>query len=225
MAETLAKEIQAGASSMSKIRINELARELEVKPNVLLELLPELGVADKKTHSSSLDDEVALELRRRLGQGQTPEAPKETKVGAEAEAPAPPPVHHAAESERAPVVPEAITESAPREAEPQARPGAPRATHPLRPPLASGPGAASPAGILNRASIIPSRPAPPAPKPGQILSGPRQPMPPGVTDVLRTPSAIGIPASMVPGTPRPGSVPAIPTPPRPMARPGSPTLG
>src|SRR5258706_5251614 len=154
MAETLAKEIRAGASSMSKIRINELARELEVKPNVLLDLLPELGVPDKKTHSSSLDDEVALELRRRLGQGQTPESPKETRVEAEAEAPAPPPVHQALESERAPVAAEAITESAPREAEPQARPGVPRATHPLRPPLASGPGPAPPPGIFNlRAQI------------------------------------------------------------------------
>src|SRR5579862_8910920 len=57
----------AGRDPMSKIRINELARELEVKPNVILELLPELGVSDKKTHSSSLDDDVALEVRRRLG--------------------------------------------------------------------------------------------------------------------------------------------------------------
>ena len=54
---------------MSKIRINELARELEVKPNVILELLPELGVSDKKTHSSSLDDDVALELRQRVTGG------------------------------------------------------------------------------------------------------------------------------------------------------------
>src|ERR1700689_2649044 len=51
---------------MSKIRINELARELEVKPNVILETLAELGIADKKTHSSSLDDDVALEIRRRV---------------------------------------------------------------------------------------------------------------------------------------------------------------
>ena len=51
---------------MSKIRINELARELEVKPSVILDLLPELGVADKKTHSSSLDDDVVLNLRRRV---------------------------------------------------------------------------------------------------------------------------------------------------------------
>src|SRR6185437_14566232 len=51
---------------MKKIRINELARELEVKPGVILEMLPELGVQEKKTHSSSVDEDVALELRRRL---------------------------------------------------------------------------------------------------------------------------------------------------------------
>src|SRR3954469_11741774 len=53
-------------SSMKKIRINELARELEVKPGVIIELLPELGVEEKKTHSSSIDEDVALILRQRL---------------------------------------------------------------------------------------------------------------------------------------------------------------
>ncbi len=52
---------------MSKIRINELARELEVKPSAILELLPVLGVAEKKTHSSSLEDDQVLLVRRRLG--------------------------------------------------------------------------------------------------------------------------------------------------------------
>ena len=51
---------------MKKIRINELARELEVKPGVILDLLPELGVQEKKTHSSSIDEDVAIELRQRL---------------------------------------------------------------------------------------------------------------------------------------------------------------
>ena len=63
---------------MSKIRINELARELEVKPNVILETLAELGIADKKTHSSSLDDDVALQVRNRVtgeaGGGSAPAA-------------------------------------------------------------------------------------------------------------------------------------------------------
>ncbi|HMJ60789.1 MAG TPA: translation initiation factor IF-2 [Bryobacteraceae bacterium] len=51
---------------MKKIRINELARELEVKPGVILDMLPGLGVQEKKTHSSSVDEDVAIELRRRL---------------------------------------------------------------------------------------------------------------------------------------------------------------
>ncbi|MBV8572899.1 MAG: translation initiation factor IF-2 [Acidobacteriaceae bacterium] len=68
---------------MSKVRVNELARELEVKPGVILELLPELGVHEKKTHSSSLDDDVALELRRRLGGsgGSSPRAAEATESG------------------------------------------------------------------------------------------------------------------------------------------------
>ena len=52
---------------MSKIRINELARELEVKAHEILDKLPELGVSEKKTHSSSIDDDVALKLRRLFG--------------------------------------------------------------------------------------------------------------------------------------------------------------
>src|SRR6185436_19689488 len=43
---------------MNKIRINVLARELEVKAHELLDKLPELGVTEKKTHSSSIDEDV-----------------------------------------------------------------------------------------------------------------------------------------------------------------------
>src|SRR6266536_3641964 len=53
---------------MKKIRINELARELEVKAHEILERLPELGVAEKKTHSSSIDEDVAIKLRQHYGQ-------------------------------------------------------------------------------------------------------------------------------------------------------------
>src|SRR5438067_3458065 len=52
---------------MKKIRINELARELEVKAHEILDLLPELGVTEKKTHSSSIDEDVALKLRKHYG--------------------------------------------------------------------------------------------------------------------------------------------------------------
>ena len=52
---------------MGKIRINELARELEVKAHEILDLLPELGVTEKKTHSSSVDEDTAIKLRRHYG--------------------------------------------------------------------------------------------------------------------------------------------------------------
>ena len=56
---------------MNKIRINVLARELEVKAHELLDKLPELGVTEKKTHSSSIDDDVAEKLDKlRLRAGQ-----------------------------------------------------------------------------------------------------------------------------------------------------------
>jgi translation initiation factor IF-2 len=57
---------------MSKIRINELARELEVKPGVILEMLPELGVTEKKTHSSSIEDAVADQIRAKVRGESTP---------------------------------------------------------------------------------------------------------------------------------------------------------
>src|SRR6266404_4841388 len=54
---------------MMKIRINELARELEVKPKVIVDLLPGFGVTEKKTHSSSVDEDVAEKVRIHLTGG------------------------------------------------------------------------------------------------------------------------------------------------------------
>ena len=46
-----------------KIRINELARELEVKAGAILEILPQVGIEGKKTHSSSVDAKTAGAIR------------------------------------------------------------------------------------------------------------------------------------------------------------------
>ncbi|MBZ5720881.1 MAG: translation initiation factor IF-2 [Acidobacteriia bacterium] len=46
-----------------KIRINDLARELEVKSKAILDALPEVGVTEKKTHSSSIEDHEAVKVR------------------------------------------------------------------------------------------------------------------------------------------------------------------
>ena len=51
---------------MSKVRINDLARELEVKSKQVLDVLPEVGITEKKTHSSSLEEDEAEKVRRAL---------------------------------------------------------------------------------------------------------------------------------------------------------------
>jgi translation initiation factor IF-2 len=48
----------------NQVRINELARELEIKAKVLIEYLPEIGVTEKKTHSSSIDNSHAELVRK-----------------------------------------------------------------------------------------------------------------------------------------------------------------
>ena len=48
---------------MSKVRINDLARELEVKSRAILDALVEVGVTEKKTHSSSLEADEAERVR------------------------------------------------------------------------------------------------------------------------------------------------------------------
>ncbi|HEY6765230.1 MAG TPA: translation initiation factor IF-2 [Candidatus Sulfotelmatobacter sp.] len=48
---------------MSKVRINDLARELEVKSKAILDVLLKVGVTEKKTHSSSLEENEAERVR------------------------------------------------------------------------------------------------------------------------------------------------------------------
>jgi translation initiation factor IF-2 len=222
---------------MKKIRINELARELEVKAHEILELLPELGVTEKKTHSSSIDEDVALKLRRHYGK-EAPEleAPMESSPapaaaeldGRPAHEPAHAPVQAETHREAAPQAP-----SSPAEAEPTEEPAVPLGgAQPIRPLLAGGrplhppiaahgqapvpvpprpPAVMPPAAVIapgkppaapsmpGAAKPLPSgAPSVPGPKPGQILSGPRQPFPAELT----RPAAPAAPTT-VPGAPRP----------------------
>ncbi len=54
---------------MSKVRINDLARELEVKSREVLDALTQVGVTEKKTHSSSLEYDEAERVRVFLTRG------------------------------------------------------------------------------------------------------------------------------------------------------------
>src|ERR1700679_993910 len=48
----------------NQIRINELARDLEVKAKAIIDYLPEAGATEKKTHSSSIDLDAAEKVPR-----------------------------------------------------------------------------------------------------------------------------------------------------------------
>ena len=50
-------------TDVNQVRINELARELEVKAKAIIDLLPGYGVTEKKTHSSSIPADVAEKVR------------------------------------------------------------------------------------------------------------------------------------------------------------------
>ena len=67
------------------IRINELARELEVKSKAIIEYLLEMGITDKRSHSSALENDLADKVRRHF------RSPGEEKPSAEVPAVAPPP--------------------------------------------------------------------------------------------------------------------------------------
>lgn len=56
--------IVAPDADKREIRINELARELEVKASSIIDLLPSLGVIEKKTHSGSIPVEIAEKVRQ-----------------------------------------------------------------------------------------------------------------------------------------------------------------
>lgn len=229
---------------MKKIRINELARELEVKPNVIIDMLPELGVAEKKTHSSSIDEDVALIVRSRLGSDRPAGegdyiAPSRHEEAGEHDSAPPQPAEAAAHAApAAPIAEKPGEASASVETPSDAVPHAPEehpapVRAPLRPPVSSGPRsplapsvrsqqpAAAPRPSLRPPEPPrPAAPALPAPKPGQILTGPRAPLPvdvprpsvvqPGPPQASRPPAA--------PGTPRPAA-PAMPLPPRPRLQP------
>src|SRR5579863_1351162 len=108
----------------NQIRINELARELEVKAKAIIDYLPEAGVTEKKTHSSSIEVEAAVKVREHF------------RAVAEAEAAA----------EQKAIADKAAKEAAARAARMKpavvAPPPAPAAVPPSAPPAATVPAAA-----------------------------------------------------------------------------------
>ena len=59
------------------MRINELARKLEVKAKAILDFLPTIGITDKRSHSSSVSEEIAEKLRQHFAAGAAAAAERE----------------------------------------------------------------------------------------------------------------------------------------------------
>src|SRR5205807_6903750 len=74
---------KAAQDGMDKIRINDLARELEVKSKAVIDYLPTIGIDDKKSHSSSLDPDLAERVRKHFARSD--EKPSKAKTSASSE--------------------------------------------------------------------------------------------------------------------------------------------
>src|SRR5271157_3089043 len=184
-------------SDVNQVRINELARELEVKAKAIIDLLPGFGVTEKKTHSSSITVEVAEKVRHHLKGIADAEAAAEAERAAKeaaAKAAQRRPALHAATPAPAkpavPVAPKAVPPTpaaAPAPAAPVARPAAPTAV--------PGPAAVKPA----EPAVVP----PPAAAPKQTPAHPPRP--------AVQPAAARL-AAATPGAPARTQVPSRPMP-------------
>jgi translation initiation factor IF-2 len=196
-----------------QIRINELARELEVKAKAILELLPGLGVAEKKTHSSSVDVDVAEKVRKILLGGEAEAAApvsvvvEELKLEEMEEAPplAPPPVPPLPVSiepparllVKAPVVvpadvagpPSPSSAAVPRPAVLPLSPRPPAPPVPARPPITAAPASSAPVRATLRPATQPGTPSAPAPRPANqpLVPRPQAVKPPPPTIPLKPP--------------------------------------
>jgi translation initiation factor IF-2 len=201
---------------MKKIRINELARECEQPNGVIIAILTQFGVTEKKTHSSSIDEDVADRIRLHFG---VVVAPREPEPAAEAAEPAPAAGPESGVAEAEPAVNASLVPAEPYSAggpTPETGAGSlafpPGLTteemmisrpvaHPLRPPLATGRAAQPAEAPSPRPSVAMPPPAPtaravpsmaakplPSPRPGQIISGPRQPFPAAPAEAPARPS-------------------------------------
>ncbi len=127
-----------------KIRINDLARELEVKSKAVLDYLHELGHTDKKSHSSAIEGDLADQVRKHFQavqtEAETPAGPAQPpEVSPESPKLSKPVIHY---HEQAPITRTIaqIKEDARRAVAPRPLPPPPPPAHPLKPlPPATSP--------------------------------------------------------------------------------------
>jgi translation initiation factor IF-2 len=196
---------------MSKVRINDLARELEVKSKAILDVLPIVGVTEKKTHSSSLEEYEAEKVRAHFrgssetsAQSAKPTHPSrgeqeiKTKIDLSH-------ISRPGDVLRAITQQKEAVEHPPQPVRPVTPPPPP--TRPATPPVVAKPPAAV---IPAKAFAAPPAPPTPAPPVAEKPAAPPQPVTPPPAPVERPAPAAAQPVAPVPPPPRP--VPAVPPP-------------
>src|ERR1700753_1624964 len=193
---------------MSKVRINDLARELEVKSRAILDALTHVGVTEKKTHSSSLEGDEAERVRQYLTRGNARNGSGSAKADSEPKQK----IDWSRVSKPGDVL-KAIQQRKDEAAAVSVRPPTPAPTQPqaVRPPQAPVVAAAPPSAVQGVSAPPPPRPAPPAPAVQAPRAAAPRPATPPVSSgpVSGGPGAPGQARSHVPGVSSnaPGSSP------------------
>ncbi len=211
---------------MSKVRINDLARELEVKSRAILDVLTLVGVTEKKTHSSSLEEHEAEKVRahfRSLSEGPAHPGKSSRPLRGEEEIKTkidlshisrPGDVLRAITQQKEGVAPHPAPARPPIAAKPAVAAPVAKPTPPLPPPPAK-PAAAAPAVEKPAAPVIAVAPPVTAP----VVTPPRPAAPPPVAVVASTAPAPPITASAAPPPPAVTPSPVVPAaPPTPLPR-------
>src|SRR5580704_4712955 len=236
----------------NQVRINELARELEIKAKVLIDYLPEAGVTEKKTHSSSIDLKHAELVRKHFRSLAAAEEAEEAAKAAKATTAKKPVAKPAAAAPAAPAavgakpaagaVPAAPAATTTRPGVGAHAPGAGPATAPgvARPATAPGATATHPATHATSAAPAAAKPAAAAPaspasttavRAGVAPAAPRPGLPLRPAAAAGSAPAGARPAAAAPGAARPAGAPSTlqryprpgaPPPGSGQARPGAP---
>jgi translation initiation factor IF-2 len=196
---------------MSKVRINDLARELEVKSRSILDALTAVGVVEKKTHSSSIEEDEAEKVRGYFNRGARSAAPRTSSVEAKPKFD----LSHVSKPGDAlkAILERKQAETAARSAPPP-RPAVTVAPPANRPPVVARPAVAAeqpqvpaqssaPAAVADK-PVVATAPAAPAPR--RVVPIPRPPAPtytvPAIASrpvpgaVVARPSAVPAPAAV-----------------------------
>ncbi|HWR15947.1 MAG TPA: translation initiation factor IF-2 [Terriglobales bacterium] len=146
---------------VDKIRINDLARELEVKSRAILDVLPKVGVTEKKTHSSSISVEEAEKVKAHFRQGGG-DGPRPASRRATAEEEIKPKFDFSHISKPGDALRAMLQKQ----------------TAPAAPPKPAAPVAAKPASPPPPVAAKPATPPPPKPAPPPVVEPPVEQKPP-----------------------------------------------